>query len=109
MDEEGLAEVGISITAHDKLPDLILHDKQREWLLFVEAVTSHGPVTELRLNELTKLAKDTGVGLVFVTAFPDAAEFRKHMNAIAWETEVWMADQPDHVVHYNGDRFLGPR
>ncbi len=109
VNEEGLAEVGIAITAHDKLPDLILHDKQREWLLFVEAVTSHGPVTELRLNELTKLADDTGVGLVFVTAFPDAAEFRKHMSAIAWETEVWMADQPDHLVHYDGDRFLGPR
>ena len=109
VDEEGLAEVGIAITAHDKLPDLILYDKQREWLLFIEVVTSHGPVTEMRLNELTKLVEDTRVGLVFVTAFPDAEEFRKHMNAIAWETEVWMADQPDHMVHYDGDRFIGPR
>lgn len=110
VDNQGLAEVGIAITAHDKLPDLILHDKQRGWLLFVEAVTSHGPVTDMRLNELTKLvAEDAKVGLVFVTAFPDAAEFRKHMNVIAWETEVWMADQPDHLIHYDGDRFLGPR
>lgn len=109
VDTQGLTEVGIAITTHDKLPDLILHDKQRGWLLFVEAVTSHGPITEMRLNELTKLVvEDTEAGLVFVTAFPDAAEFRKHVNVIAWETEVWMVDQPDHLVHYDGDRFLGP-
>lgn len=109
VDNAGLADVGIAITAHDKLPDLILHDEQRRWLVFVEAVTSHGPVTEMRLNELRNLVDDNEIGLVFVTAFPDAAEFRKHVNAIAWETEVWMADQPDHLVHYDGDRFLGPR
>ena len=65
----------------------------------------HNRMAGLTLLALCRLR----VGLVFVTAFPDAAEFRKHMSAIAWETEVWMADQPDHVVHYDGDRFLGPR
>ena len=29
-------------------------------------------------------------------------------SAIAWETEVWIADEPDHMIHYNGERFLGP-
>ena len=109
LDHDGLAHVGIAITKHDKLPDVILHDEEREWILFVEAVTSHGPVTPKRLIELTELAEQATVGLVFVTAFPDAAEFRRHMAAIAWETEVWMADTPDHMIHFNGDRFLGPR
>ena len=41
-------------------------------------------------------------------AFPDRAEFRKNAADIAWETEVWIADNPDHMIHFNGDRFLGP-
>ena len=109
LDEEGLAQVGVPVTMHDKLADVMLHDTERGWLFLVEVVTSHGPVTPKRLLELTDLAKDASVGLVFVTAFPDAREFRKHMGDIAWETEVWMADAPDHMIHYNGDRFLGPR
>lgn len=109
LDRKGLARVGVVIDAHDKLPDVILHDEDRDWLFFVEAVTSHGPVTPKRLIELKELTKDTKCGLVFVTAFPDFAEFRKHIDAIAWETEVWMADRPEHMIHYDGDRFLGPR
>ena len=109
LDQDALARMGIGVTAHDKLPDVILHDEERGWLLFVEAVTSHGPVTPKRLIELTEMAEGAEVGLVFVTAFPDLAEFRRHIDAIAWETEVWMADRPDHMIHYNGDRFLGPR
>lgn len=109
LDQDALARLGIAITAHDKLPDVILHDEKRKWLFFVEAVTSHGPVTPKRLIELQEMAEGAEAGLVFVTAFPDFAEFRKHIDAIAWETEVWMADRPDHMIHYNGDRFLGPR
>ena len=108
VDRDGLARVGVAIDAHDKLPDVILHDEERQWLFLVEAVTSHGPVTSKRMIELKELTKDTKCGLVFVTAFPDFVEFRKHIDAIAWETEVWMADRPDHMIHYNGDRFLGP-
>ena len=48
-------------------------------------------------------------GAVYVSAFPDFAEFRKHMKNIAWETEVWLCDTPDHMIHYNGERLLGPR
>ena len=109
LDQDALTRIGIGVTAHDKLPDLILHDEEREWLFLIEAVTSHGPVTPKRLIELTDMAKGAEIGLVFVTAFPDSVEFRKHIDAIAWETEVWMADRPDHMIHYNGDRFLGPR
>ena len=109
VDEDGLKAAGIVVEPHDKLPDLIFHDVERGWLLFVEAVTSHGPMTPKRLVELTELAKDTALGLIFVTAFPDSAEFRRHMSDIAWETEVWIVDAPDHMIHFNGDRFLGPR
>ncbi|HLE39935.1 MAG TPA: BsuBI/PstI family type II restriction endonuclease, partial [Nitrospirota bacterium] len=49
------------------------------------------------------------VGLIYVSAFPDFSEFHKHVGKIAWETEVWIAEFPDHMIHYNGDKFLGPR
>ncbi len=27
---------------------------------------------------------------------------------IAWESEVWIAEEPMHMIHFNGERFLGP-
>jgi type II restriction enzyme len=109
LDDAVLKELGISITDHDKLPDIVLYDKKRRWLFLIEAVTSHGPVTPKRVVELEAMFGECGAGRVFVTAFPDLAEFRKHLKAIAWETEVWIAEMPDHMIHFNGDRFLGPR
>ena len=109
VDRHGLAELGIPITDHDKLPDVVLYDRQRNWLFLVEAVTSHGPVSPKRIVELEDMLSECTAGLVYVSAFPDFGEFRKHMKFIAWETEVWLCDTPDHMIHYNGDRFLGPR
>jgi type II restriction enzyme len=102
-----LAALGVSLSGHDKLPDVVLYDPSRHWLFLIEAVTSHGPVTPKRVIDLAAMFKSK-VGLVYVSAFPDFAEFRKHLRAIAWETEVWVAEIPDHMIHFNGDRFLGP-
>ncbi|MCK5734175.1 MAG: restriction endonuclease, partial [Candidatus Latescibacteria bacterium] len=93
----------------DKLPDIILHDERRNWLFLIEAVTSHGPMTPKRIVELEAMFADCRGDLIFVSAFPDFAEFRRHLKKIAWETEVWIAEIPDHLIHFNGDRFLGPR
>ena len=109
LNDTVLKELRISITDHDKLPDIILYDKRRRWLFLIEAVTSHGPVTPKRVVELEAMFSGCGAGRVYVTAFPDFAEFRKHLKAIAWETEVWIAEMPSHMIHFNGDRFLGPR
>ena len=109
LNDTVLKELRISMTDHDKLPDIILYDKKRRWLFLIEAVTSHGPVTPKRVVELEAMFSECGAGRVYVTAFPDFAEFRKHLKAIAWETEVWIAEMPNHMIHFNGDRFLGPR
>ena len=85
-----------------------LYDRKKNWLFLVEAVTSHGPMTPKRIVELKALLKDSKAELIFVTAFPDRTEFRKHMADIAWETEVWLMDNPEHMIHFNGDKFLGP-
>ena len=31
-----------------------------------------------------------------------------YLDQLAWETEVWVADSPSHMIHLNGERFLGP-
>jgi type II restriction enzyme len=109
VDIKQLSGLGISIGEHDKLPDVVLHDAERDWLFLIEAVTSHGPVTPKRVVELEAMFAGCQTGRIYVSAFPDFAEFRKHLKSIAWETEVWIAEIPDHIIHFNGDRFLGPR
>jgi len=109
IDKKGLESVGILITEHSKLPDVVIYDEEREWLFLIEVVTSHGPVSPKRMLELEDFFKESKVGKIYVTAFPDKAEFKKHITDIAWETEVWIADNPDHMIHFNGDRFIGPR
>jgi hypothetical protein len=108
LESDYLESLGVPPMSHDKLPDVVVFDEDREWLYLIEAVTSHGPISPKRWIELEHAFKDCKVGLVYVTAFPDRAEFRKNAADIAWETEVWIADNPDHMIHFNGDRFLGP-
>lgn len=109
VDEKTLKELGIPIDQHSKLPDVVIYDTTRNWLFLIEAVTSHGPVSPKRIVELEEFLKNCKVGKVYVTAFPDMSEFKKHSNNIAWETEVWLMEVPDHMIHFNGDRFMGPR
>lgn len=108
-DDQAFAAIGVELSEHDKLPDVVLHDEKRNWLFLVEAVTSHGPVSPKRVLEIQKMLKDCKVGPVYVSAFPDLAEFKRWVTEIAWETEVWVAEIAEHMIHYNGDRFLGPR
>jgi hypothetical protein len=109
VDREGLKELDIPIDQHSKLPDVVIYDSKRNWLFLIEAVTSHGPVSPKRLLELEEFLKNCKVGKIYVTAFSDMAEFKRHSNNIAWETEVWLVEVPDHMIHFNGDKFVGPR
>ena len=100
--------IGITPIMHGKMPDVVLHFKQQNWLLLVESVTSHGPVDGKRHAELSKLFSGSTAGLVYVTAFPNRQIMGRYLGEIAWETEVWVADAPSHLIHFNGVRFLGP-
>lgn len=108
FNEEQLGALGVVIDQHGKMPDVILYDRQRNWLLLIEAVTSHGPVDGKRHNELARLFANCSAGLVYVTAFLGRKAMSKYVTDIAWETEVWVAEAPDHLIHFNGDRYLGP-
>ncbi|NNM70636.1 MAG: restriction endonuclease [Gallionella sp.] len=103
-----LTKLGVDVDSHGKMPDVVLHFVEKNWLLLVESVTSHGPVDGKRHAELTKLFAGSKAGLVYVTAFPNRAIMGKYLGEIAWETEVWVADAPSHLIHFNGERFLGP-
>ncbi|MFO0886311.1 MAG: BsuBI/PstI family type II restriction endonuclease [Pirellulales bacterium] len=104
-----LKQLAIAEMSHDKLPDVVLYDKSRNWLFLIEAVTSHGPVSAKRHAELEAMLKGCAAGRVYVTAFANFASFKKYASDIVWESEVWIAESPDHLIHFNGDRFLGPR
>jgi hypothetical protein len=103
-----LAELGVDVDSHGKMPDVVLHFVEKNWLLLVESVTSHGPVDGKRHAELSKLFAGSKAGLVYVTAFPNRSIMGRYLPEIAWETEVWVADAPSHLIHFNGVRFLGP-
>ena len=108
FNETLLAELGASVDSHGKMPDVVLYYTEKNWLLLIESVTSHGPVDGKRHDELAALFAGSKAGLVYVTAFPDRTLMGRYLGEIAWETEVWVADAPSHLIHFDGLHFLGP-
>ena len=107
--EAKLRELGFEITLHDKMPDVVLYREDKDWIYFVEAVTSVGPMGPKRIKEIEEMSAKATAGKIYVTAFLDFKTFKKFSETLAWETEVWIADMPDHMIHLNGDKFIGPR
>ena len=108
FDKALLEKLGVVVDGHGKMPDVVLYYPERKWLLLIESVTSHGPVNGKRHQELAELFAGSKAGLVYVTAFPSRAVMARYLREVAWETEVWCADAPSHLIHFNGARFLGP-
>ena len=103
-----LKELGFGITLHDKMPDVVLYREDKDWIYFVESVTSVGPMDAKRILEITEMTKSVAAGKIFVTAFLDFKTYKRFSENLAWETEVWIAEMPEHMIHLNGDKFLGP-
>jgi BsuBI/PstI restriction endonuclease domain/BsuBI/PstI restriction endonuclease HTH domain len=108
LEKETLASIGVSLDAAAKIPDVIVQFPAKNWLLLVEAVTSAGPVDGKRRKELKELFAGCKAGLVFVTAFETRRAMQSFLSQIAWESEVWIAEDPNHMIHFDGERFLGP-
>jgi len=107
-DRELLENLDVLLDDHGKMPDVILYDEEQSWLFLIESVTSHGPVDGKRFLELEELFGDAQAALVYVSAFPSRSTFARFLSEIAWETEVWISESPSHLIHFNGDKFLGP-
>ncbi len=108
LEKPALAALGVTLDSAAKMPDVIVHHTERNWLLLIDAVTSAGPVDGKRRKELKELFAGCKAGLVFVTAFETRRAMQSFLAQIAWESEVWIAEDPDHMIHFNGERFLGP-
>lgn len=108
-DEDTLRKLGFDITVHEKMPDVVLYSEDKNWLFFIEAVTSVGPMDYKRKSEIDDMTKNVTAGKIYITAFLDRKTYKKFFDDLAWETEVWIANEPDHMIHLNGDKFLGPR
>ena len=108
FDDALSARLGFSVEVHGKMPDVILWQEEKNWLVLVESVTSHGPVDSKRSIELSELFSSVHADKVFISAFPDKRTFARFASDVAWETEVWVSDNPTHMVHFNGDKFIGP-
>lgn len=106
---EKLSELGFEITLHDKMPDVVLYREDKNWIYFIESITSVGPMDPKRIVEIEAMTKKVTAGKIYISAFLDFSTFKKFSDQLAWETEVWIADMPDHMIHLNGDKFLGPR
>ena len=107
--EKQLKILGFDITLHDKMPDVILYRADKKWLFFIEAVTSVGPMNPKRIQEINLMTRNVQAGKIFVTAFLDFKTYKKFSEELAWDTEVWLSEMPDHMIHLNGNSFLGPR
>jgi len=106
IEEKMLEYLNIPITKHDKLPDVVLYDSDKKRLFLIEAVTSHGPISPKRHVELEAILKDCKAVKIYISAFLSPKEFKRHFDNIAWETEVWIAENPDHMIHFNGPNFF---
>lgn len=106
---EKLSELGFEITLHDKMPDVVLYREDKDWIYFIESITSVGPMDPKRIVEIEAMTKNVSSGKIYISAFLDFSTFKKFSDQLAWETEVWIADMPEHMIHLNGDKFLGPR
>lgn len=104
-----LTSLGFEITLHDKMPDVILYRKDKNWIYFIESVTSVGPMNPKRILEIEEMTGGVTAGKIFVTAFLNFKTYKKFSEELAWETEVWIAELPEHMIHLNGDKFMGPR
>ena len=104
-----LRNLGFEITLHDKMPDVVLYRTDKDWIYFVESVTSVGPMDPKRIKEIEEMTTNVKAGKIYVTAFLDFKTFKQFSDKLAWDTEVWIADMPDHMIHLNGDKFIGPR
>lgn len=107
LQHDKLRAVGFFELAHEKLPDVVAYCETKNWLFLVEAVHSSGTMSVTRVAALKQMLTNCKADLIFVTAFQTQVDFKKWILDIAWETEVWIADIPDHLIHFNGHKFLG--
>lgn len=93
---------------HEELPDVVAYSREKNLLYLIEAYHSTGKWDEIRVRKVKRKLEESGctANIIFFTAFENKNIFKQKAKDIAWETEVWIADSPEHLVHFNGYKFL---
>jgi type II restriction enzyme len=107
-DAEKADNLSLGKLQHEELPDVIAYSKDKNWLFLIEAVHSANPISSERIVMLKNFLKNCTADVIYVTAFKDREVMKNFIFDIAWETEVWIASDPDHMIHFDGEKFLGP-
>ena len=104
-----LDELGIHVLSQSgNLPDIIVYDESEKRIIFIEAYHSTGPFTIDRVNAIKALCQcEAGTEAAFITAFDSTTKMLRNYKDIAWDTDIWSADEPTHLLHKNGDKFIG--
>lgn len=102
---EALTQLQITL-GHDELPDVVAYSREENLLFLIEAYVTSNPINKERLKLLRRLVEKSTANVVFITAFLSKREGLRHLGEIAWETEVWFANEPEHMMHLNGYKFL---
>lgn len=108
FDEAALESLGVSTGIENEMPDVVIHHAEKNRLFLVDAITGRGPIDSRRRRELVVLFQNSSAGLIFITAFLTHSEMAKYVGEISWETEVWVQEASTHLIHFDGERFLGP-
>ena len=106
LNQQRLTELGYFAVEHEELPDVIAYSQEKNILFLIEAFHSTGQWSEIRVRKIREKLGDCTAVVVYITAFETMESFRKKAAEIAWETEVWVADFPEHLIHFNGYKFL---
>lgn len=108
FEEQKLQELGFSDLKQSKLPDVVAYSPEKDWVYMIEAYHTSNPITPTRKLELQKIMGESSKKGIFVTAFENVSSYHKCTEELAWETEIWIATEPDHMQHRDGVKFLGP-
>ena len=108
LSEEKLKDINFFSLNHEELPDIIAYCESKNLLFLIEAFHSTGEWDEVRVRRIKRKLEESGcsANVVFFTAFENKNAFKQKAKDIAWETEVWIADNPEHLIHFNGYKFL---
>ncbi len=90
------------------LPDIILYKSDSNWLVLIDLVTGHRVMGNNRCKELIRMFKDSPIEQVFVNAFHNKKEMTDSQTDIAWGTNVWFSEEPEHMIHFDGNHVVEP-
>jgi hypothetical protein len=100
-----LQRLGIPIEKLEKLPDAVLHLPKRNLLILL---TLNAPITTKQRNRIERWLAECMAKREYVSALSDWQALSRAGNSFAWDTHVWLAEEPEHMIHWNGEKFLGP-